>query len=343
MDLQSVRDLKAAIRTEFVEADRVRVMRAPRLPEDMLGRADHRMGVPAPAAARGVRDPVPATVALGVAVGGRRDYKLAIRLQRTADQHHPSVERRVERARGEVDLRYTGRVVKEQAKRWHQGILRPLRIGGSVGHHRISAGTIGAFVTLESGATAILSNNHVLANENRGAVGDAVYQPGPADGGTAGEQVASLSKFVRLRRRGNAVDAAAAEVIDGIATDVRRIRGIGRLAGVGGLPDVGDPVRKTGRTTGMRRGIVTAIELDNLVVGFDIGDLSFDGQIEIEGTGRNGFSDGGDSGSLIVDGDRLAVGLLFAGSSQGGSNGRGLTFANPIDPVLQALAATLMY
>jgi len=316
-------------------------MRAPAEP-DRLGRAGPARDVPAPAAPRAERDLVPATVALGVAISGRRDYKLAIRLQRTADKHHPTVERMVGMAGGEVDLRYTGRVVKEQAPRWHQGILRPLRIGGSVGHHAITAGTIGAFIRLD-GVTAVLSNNHVLANENRGALGDAVYQPGPADGGTAGEQVATLSKFVRLRRRGNGVDAAAATVVDGINTDHRRIRGIGRLAGLGALPDIGDPVRKTGRTTGTRRGIVTAIELDNLVVGFDIGDLSFDGQIEIEGTGRNGFSDGGDSGSLIVDGDRLAVGLLFAGSSQGGSNGRGLTYANPIEPVLQELGATLMF
>ena len=69
-----------------------------------------------------------------------------------------------------------------------------------MGHHAITAGTIGAFIQLD-GVTAVLSNNHVLANENRGALGDAVYQPGPADGGTAGEQVAILSKFVRLRRR----------------------------------------------------------------------------------------------------------------------------------------------
>jgi hypothetical protein len=340
MDLQSVRDLKAAIRTELAGPLRADAMRAPPVPEGMVGRGLPRMGESARADGR---DVVGATVAVGVAISGRRDYMLAIRLQRTADKDHPKVQQMVQLARGEVDLRYTGRVVKEQAPRWHQGLLRPLRIGGSVGHHKISAGTIGGFVALRDGATAILSNNHVLANENLAAVGDAVYQPGPADGGTAAEQVARLSRFIRLRRHGNAVDAAAAAVIDGIAVDHRRIRGIGRLAGLGGMPDVGAEVRKSGRTTGTRRGVVSAIELDNLVVAYDIGDLSFDGQMEIEGTGRNGFSDGGDSGSLIVDGDRLAVGLLFAGSSQGGSNGRGLTFANPIEPVLQELGATLMH
>ncbi len=63
MELQSVRELKAAIRTELVEADRVRVMRAPPVPEDMVGRGLPRMRVPALPTPGGGRDPVPATVA----------------------------------------------------------------------------------------------------------------------------------------------------------------------------------------------------------------------------------------------------------------------------------------
>jgi hypothetical protein len=49
------------------------------------------------------------------------------------------------------------------------------------------------------------------------------------------------------------------------------------------------------------------------------------------------FSAAGDSGSLIVGRDRRAVALLFAGSDQGGANGRGLTYANPIHSVLQRM------
>lgn len=36
-----------------------------------------------------------------------------------------------------------------------------------------------------------------------------------------------------------------------------------------------------------------------------------------------------------------AVGLLFAGSTTGGSNGQGLTYLNPIDTVLERLGAEL--
>jgi hypothetical protein len=56
---------------------------------------------------------------------------------------------------------------------------RPLRIGGSVGHFKITAGTLGCFVRARIGdALHILTNNHVLADENRAKVGDAILQPG---------------------------------------------------------------------------------------------------------------------------------------------------------------------
>ena len=50
------------------------------------------------------------------------------------------------------------------------------------------------------------------------------------------------------------------------------------------------------------------------------------------------FSDGG---SLIVGRDKRGVALLFAGSDQGGANGQGLTYANPLRAVLDALKADL--
>jgi hypothetical protein len=77
--------------------------------------------------------------------------------------------------------------------------------------------------------------------------------------------------------------------------------------------------------------------MDNVVVRYDLGALKFDGLVEIEGGDSGPSSQGGDSGALIVDGDRRAVALLFAGSDQGGSNGQGVTFANPIRAVLDAL------
>ena len=97
------------------------------------------------------------------------------------------------------------------------------------------------------------------------------------------------------------------------------------------------------RVTGIesKHGRVTAVELDGVTITYEIGDLSFDNQIEIEGTGTRAFSDSGDSGSLIVDDDMMAAALLFAGGDHGGTNGKGLTYANPIDAVMTALKVKL--
>src|SRR5215213_6071924 len=103
----------------------------------------------------------------------------------------------------------------------------------------------------------------------------------------------------------------------------------------------GAGVAKIGRTTGLTRGRVTAFELDNVVVRFDIGNVRFDDQIEIEGAEEDAFSDGGDSGSLIVAADKRGIALLFAGSDQGGTNDKGLTYANPLRAVLDALKVDL--
>ncbi|HSW27787.1 MAG TPA: hypothetical protein VLJ62_33845, partial [Burkholderiaceae bacterium] len=94
-------------------------------------------------------------------------------------------------------------------------------------------------------------------------------------------------------------------------------------------------------TTGVRHGRVTAFELDGVPVEYDIGIVTFDDQIEIEGAGKRSFSDSGDSGSLIVDSQLQAAALLFAGGDHGGSNGKGLTYANPIAAVLKALKVKL--
>jgi hypothetical protein len=140
------------------------------------------------------------------------------------------------------------------------------------------------------------------------------------------------------------VDAAVASIADGIDFDHRTLTGIGKLAGLGdALLADGDHVSKIGRTTGASKGRVSAFEMDNVIVGYGIGFLRFDGQVEIEGADTGPFCQGGDSGSLIVDASRRAVALLFAGSDQGGSNGQGLTYAHPIRTVLDALKVDLHF
>lgn len=221
------------------------------------------------------------------------------------------------------------------------GRVRPLRPGVSIAHVDVTAGTLGAFV-LVGGVLHALSNYHVLAGSPAARPGDVVVQPGPADGGSAPrDRVGELAAVVPLTAGETAlVDAAVARLDE---TDVDATYPVGRITTTARALG-GEVVGKIGRTTSVTAGRVTAIELDDVVVGYgdELGDLRFDDQIEIEGAGTSVFSRGGDSGSLVYRQDGVALGLLFAGSETGGHNGRGLTYVNPIDAVLGALDATLL-
>ncbi len=147
-----------------------------------------------------------------------------------------------------------------------------------------------------------------------------------------------------MKTRGaNVIDDALAEIDRGIGYQERVLHDVGTLDGVQRDPaGIAGTVEKIGRTTGHTTGRVSAFNVQNVIVGYGIGNLRFDGQIEIEGAGTTGFSDGGDSGSIIfTSGDHLACGLLFAGGDAGSSNGQGLTFANPIAEVFDKLKVDL--
>jgi hypothetical protein len=93
---------------------------------------------------------------------------------------------------------------------------RPAPSGISIGHIAITAGTLSCLVVDNTDKTlCILSNNHVLANENAGVPGDAIVQPGVADGGTSpADDIATLKRFVMINATGNTVDCAIGQVID---------------------------------------------------------------------------------------------------------------------------------
>jgi hypothetical protein len=291
-------------------------------------------------------DDVQRTIALGIVPRGKNSYQLAVRVQTRALENSPQVEAIRKNAKGEAEIRYIGRIVKRGVP-WYRSRQQPLLIGTSIGHFTITAGTLGCFVTKgEKKQPRILSNNHVLAAENSGRKGDAILQPGKHDKGQQGKDTAgALDSFVRLSATGsNYVDCALASIREGIEFEKGLLKDVGQISGTAeGLPADNERVQKIGRTTGLTNGIVTAFELDNVVVGYDLGNLRFDNQIEIEGTDDGPFSLGGDSGSLIFDSDRRAVGLLFAGGDQGGKKGKGLTYGNPIQRVFEELGIKLLY
>ena len=189
--------------------------------------------------------------------------------------------------------------------------VRPAMGGLSIGHYAITAGTLGCLVR-RGPDTCILSNNHVLANENRGVAGDPILQPGRYDGGREDKDViARLDAFVPVQaEETNAVDAALALPYD--ARDVTPdILNLGRIRGTRAA-DVDEKVMKSGRTTRVTNGVVLDVNA-TLRVGYATGSYLFTDQMVLQGD-KGAFSAGGDSGALIVDYQGNAVGLLFAGS-----------------------------
>ncbi len=320
MDLASVRLLKHDCFEEMLSR---KVVTRSSLPREALV-----VGSPLPVAA-----PVP-PIALGIS-GREGNYRLAVRIQALTPGLQRNLDRIVDRSHGEVTVKMVGPLFKQQRR----ARLRPLAIGSSVGHFRIAAGTLGCFVTLGNGARYVLSNNHVLADENQASLGDEILQPAPADSGILPlDRVATLSGFEPLvAGENNLVDAAVAAVLDGLEDDRQTLPGLGTLNGLRTSPVEEDEiVFKVGRTTDLTRGRVSAFEVDDVWIGYDMGVIGFNQQIEIEPLEDSPFSLSGDSGSLIVDEDLRAVGLLFAG------NDVDVTYANPIQTVLQKLGAQLL-
>ncbi len=221
------------------------------------------------------------------------------------------------------------------------------RKAGKLGAGLIIIGTLGCFVRLSSGPTAVLSNNHVLAGENRGHKGkDRIQQPGSLTF-SSGEHIATLTDFVKLNPSPNNarpalgtvvyndVDAAVAELEAGVQFHQAYLPTRHLPAPHGfSAPKVNDKVFKVGRTTGLTRGTITAIGVVTGPIPYDPGPCWFKGQFEILGDNGILFSDHGDSGSAILSTTGEVIGLLYAGNGT-------QTYACPIQSVLTALNCTL--
>ena len=199
---------------------------------------------------------------------------------------------------------------------------RPVPIGVSVGHPAITAGTIGARVT-KGTDVFVLSNNHVLADQNDANIGtDVAIQPGTVDGGLASnDTIGTLDDFEQIvfddTTASNTMDAAIALSSVTLLDRSTLTDGYGTPSNSPVEASLGLPVQKNGRTTGWTLGAISEI---NVTVT-----ICYEGTVTCTKFARfvdqlaitpGEFSAGGDSGSLIVtqSGNR-PVGLLFAGSS----------------------------
>ena len=130
----------------------------------------------------------------------------------------------------------------------------------------------------------------------------------------------------------NLVDAAVARVLLEEWVDLE-IPEIGEIQGFRDL-DLGDRVIKTGRTTETTTGTVETVSATSQVdYGTGNGIATFGDQFVIRADSGD-FSQGGDSGSVVVDEDGFVGGLLFAG-------GDGITIVNRISHVVSLLRIRL--
>jgi len=217
-------------------------------------------------------------------------------------------------------------------------------------------GTLGALV-VRNGTNYILSNNHVLANSDSGAIGDQIIQPGLIDNpainptcqSTGTTTVANLSQFFTLEGNPpNPVDAAIAQIVSGQVDASGNILLLGATADANGVPIAGPPqagsgvianvgtlVAKSGRSSGLTCSTIETTPATFSVVyaktcgGSTSFTVMYSNQVGVSG---GDFSQEGDSGALIVTQSTAdPVALLFAGSDTD-------TVGNPIQEVLLAMA-----
>jgi hypothetical protein len=229
------------------------------------------------------------------------------------------------------------------------------------------SGTLGSLVQDENGKQYLLSNNHVLARSDHASLGDSIVQPGLIDnnctpnGEGAGVQpVAALTGWLPLNAKSTNADAAIAEVGSHTVDPLGSIQelgarqadgtlaaaplGISSTDGKGETATLALRVAKSGRTTGLTCGDVSAVNVDVSVEYYtDCAETrpyltkTFTNQVGVSG---NRFSDAGDSGAVLVDADSAEpVGLYFAGGTDASGVGQGM--ANPVTDVLSELSAQI--
>jgi len=199
----------------------------------------------------------------------------------------------------------------------------------------VFVGTLGAMVRdRATGATMGLTNFHVACVTNTWSVGDRQVQPSLVDGGAPTGEFGSLTRAVLSEN----IDGAVI-TIDAAEPWTATVTGVGDVAG--STPAVvGMAVQKRGRTTEHTFGTVASTDFTvTLNYGSDVGSRTLRHQIRIDtDTARNPrFSNQGDSGSVVLDTSRNVIGLLFAGSNDGS-----MTFANPVQAVLDELGVDLL-
>ena len=210
---------------------------------------------------------------------------------------------------------------------------RPIAVGASVSHINGGAGSVGGIAVRGSDHRLhVLSASHVFAPGGLAVPGDPILEPANAGGPSA--VLATLVDFEPLHGEGapNPFDGAIAR-LNSNDDVVLRVPTIGEQRSQILDATLYESVRKFGAATLHTLGVVTDAAAD-ITFMREGEEVLFQDVIEVVGCGGE-FSQGGDSGSLVVDAlTSKPIGLVIGG--------RGMnTFVSPLRPVLKRFDATL--
>jgi hypothetical protein len=202
-------------------------------------------------------------------------------------------------------------VIATGTPRFH---ARPVPFGSAISHARGETGSLGCIVTKAGDQSwFVLSACHVLAPAGAKS-GDAIFEPSAREAGAA--QMAVLIDFEALKTDGavNRFDAAIAH-LDRKTDILTRIPVIGSPTGPIMDPVLYQSVRKFGAGSLHTLGIVTDSAAD-VSFTMDGEPYLFNDIIQITGCGGR-FSEGGDSGALVVDAlTSRPVALIIGGAGE---------------------------
>ena len=216
------------------------------------------------------------------------------------------------------------------------------------------AGTFGALVKDQNGTIFGLTNNHVSGGCNYSTPDVPIVCPGPLDACETKIDPFTIGRHTKLLTItdglpenvdiSNNYDAALFKI-----TETNRVSSSqafkfdtpSKVESPHGLMKV----EKYGRTTGHTIGKVIGQYATPIDVHYSYGNFRkavyFSDAWVINGENNEPFSEPGDSGSLVVGtnsgGERVAVGLVFAGNPQTGQ-----TFVLPLKPMLDRLGVELL-
>lgn len=220
----------------------------------------------------------------------------------------------------------------------------------------VEAGTLGALVKNSAGEIYGLSNNHVTGGSNYAEIDLPIIAPGTLDVCAAAIDPFCIGrhKQVMPMSPGHPSNVPFTENVDAA---IFRIADPSRVSSFQGafydtpslVADVTGAfkVEKVGRTTGLTSGVVQGWISGPEPVTYSISRPSFQQEvyyktfIVVKGDNGKMFSEGGDSGSLVTtvlhDGSRAAIGLVFAGNAK-----RGFSYVLPLAPILSTFGVSMV-